>query len=154
MASRATIVAANASVQATSAVWAYRQFTAEVADPRESGLRKRPGSPVLAGAAVAAFITAATQRPAVTDDETLTELADVLRETESYPVERGANRWLGEAEAVASDLAASDLPDDVLRERLGHVERLLSNVDGTGSAEADALVARARSLTEAAIEDE
>ncbi|WP_440989611.1 hypothetical protein [Haloarchaeobius baliensis] len=85
-------------------------------------------------------------------DDALADLAAALRETESYPVDRVANRWLGEAEAVAADLAASDLPDAVVHERLGHVEHLLSNVDGTGSEEADALVERARSLTAAAIE--
>lgn len=85
------------------------------------------------------------------DGDVLTELAETLRETESHPVERTANRWLGEAEAVASDLAAADLPEEVVRERLGHVEHLLSNVEGTGSAEADELVERATALTEAAL---
>ncbi|WP_257297722.1 hypothetical protein [Haloarchaeobius sp. FL176] len=86
------------------------------------------------------------------DDDPLADLAAALRETESYPVDRVANRWLGEATAVAGDLAAADLPDEVVHERLGHVEHLLSNVDGTGSAEADELVERAKTLTEAAIE--
>ncbi|MFC4407743.1 hypothetical protein [Haloarchaeobius iranensis] len=88
----------------------------------------------------------------MSDDDPLAELAAALRETESYPVDRVANRWLGEAEAVAGDLAAADLPGEVVRERLGHVEHLLSNVEGTGSAEADELVERAKTLTQTAIE--
>jgi hypothetical protein len=88
----------------------------------------------------------------MSDEDPLAELAATLRETESYPVDRVANRWLGEAEAVAGDLAASDLPAEVVHERLGHVEHLLSNVDGTGSDEADELVERAKALTEAATE--
>jgi hypothetical protein len=88
----------------------------------------------------------------MSDDDPLAELAAALRGTEEYPVDSVANRWLGEAEAIAGDLAASDLPDEVVHERLGHVEHLLSNVEGTGSAEADELVERAKTLTEAAIE--
>lgn len=88
----------------------------------------------------------------MTGDDALADLATALRRTEEYPVDRVANRWLGEAEAVAGDLADSDLPDAVVHERLGHVEHLLSNVDGTGSEEADELVERARSLTETARE--
>jgi len=85
-------------------------------------------------------------------DDVLADLAAALRETEEYPVDRVANRWLGEAEAVAGDLADADLPDEVVHERLGHVEHLLSNVDGTGSAEADVLVERATELTATARE--
>ncbi|WP_256301327.1 hypothetical protein [Haloarchaeobius salinus] len=88
----------------------------------------------------------------MTGDGALADLAATLRRTEEYPVDRVANRWLGEAEAVAGDLADADLPDEVVHERLGHVEHLLSNVDGTGSAEADALVERAKALTATAIE--
>ncbi|WP_435346539.1 hypothetical protein [Haloarchaeobius sp. HRN-SO-5] len=87
----------------------------------------------------------------MTVDDTLDELAAELTATDSYPVDRTANRWLGEAEAVAGDLAASDLPDEVVVERLGHVESLLSNVDETGSPEADEHVARAKSLTDDAL---
>lgn len=85
-------------------------------------------------------------------DDALAALATALRETEEYPVDRVANRWLGEAEAVAGDLADADLPDEVVHERLGHVEHLLSNVDETGSAAADELVERAKALTETARE--
>jgi hypothetical protein len=57
---------------------------------------------------------------------------DHLRATGERPVERDASRWIGEAEAVAGDLADADVDPDVRTERVGHVAELLSNVEGTG----------------------
>ncbi len=83
----------------------------------------------------------------------LRELYEQLRATEELPVERTANRWIGEAEAVAGDLADSDLPSEVVRERVGHVEHLLSQVDGTGSEAADEHVREAKDIVAAVLTD-
>ncbi|WP_367996000.1 hypothetical protein [Haloferax volcanii] len=78
-------------------------------------------------------------------DRLVTALHDRLAATATRPVREDASRWLGEAEAVAGDLAVGPLPDDeVVRTRLGHVEHLLSNVDGTEDEAADEHVASAR----------
>lgn len=84
-------------------------------------------------------------------DRLVTTLHDRLAATATRPVREDASRWLGEAEAVAGDLAVGSLPDDeVVRTRLGHVEHLLSNVDGTEDEAADEHVASARAaLTDA-----
>ncbi|MGB9956813.1 hypothetical protein ACOZ4B_10540 [Haloferax prahovense] len=78
-------------------------------------------------------------------DRLVTTLHDRLAATATRPVREDASRWLGEAEAVAGDLAVGPLPDDeVLRRRLGHVEHLLSNVGETEDEAADEHVASAR----------
>lgn len=83
-----------------------------------------------------------------------------LEATEERPVDRTASRWIGEAQAVAGDAAglAGDADDEgaelTVRERVGHVADLLSNVEGTGDAEADERVATARSLAERIAGDE
>jgi len=74
------------------------------------------------------------------------ELARELEATAERPVEREASRWIGEAEAVAGDIAGTDVPLDVLEERVGHVDRLLSEVDGTGDPAADEHVDEAKRL--------
>ncbi|MFK8215407.1 hypothetical protein [Haloferax volcanii] len=95
---------------------------------------------------------AESDRDGLDDLERLvTTLHDRLAATATRPVREDASRWLGEAEAVAGDLAVGSLPDDeVVRTRLGHVERLLSNVDETEDEAADEHVASARAaLTDA-----
>jgi len=84
-------------------------------------------------------------------DRLVTTLHDRLAATATRPVREDASRWLGEAEAVAGDLAVGPLPDDeVVRARLGHVERLLSSVGETEDEAADEHVASARAaLTDA-----
>ncbi|MFC7131356.1 hypothetical protein [Haloferax chudinovii] len=84
-------------------------------------------------------------------DRLVTTLHDRLAATATRPVREDASRWLGEAEAVAGDLAVGPLPDDeVVRTRLGHVERLLSSVGETEDEAADEHVASARAaLTDA-----
>jgi hypothetical protein len=69
-----------------------------------------------------------------------------LEATEELPLREEANRWIGEAEAVAADLL--DAPDDVIARRIEHVRRLLSHVEGTGHPEGDEHVADARALAE------
>ena len=84
------------------------------------------------------------------DDATLHErlatLADQLAATAERPVETTASRWLGEAEAVATDLADGAVDREVVAERIGHVRRLLREVEGTGDETADDHVAEAREI--------
>lgn len=87
------------------------------------------------------------------DDERLAALHDHLAATAERPVERDASRWLGEAEALAADVAESDLDPAVVAERLGKIEHLLSHVEGTGDDAADDHVAAAREHL-AALRDE
>ena len=90
---------------------------------------------------------------AETDVQSLvTTLHEHLAATATRPVREDVGRWLGEAEAVAGDLAAGPLPpDDVVQTRLGHVEHLLSNVDETEDEVADEHVAHARTALEDAL---
>ena len=76
----------------------------------------------------------------------LRELHDHLAATAELPVETGAGRWLGEAEAVAADVAEGDAPPAAIATRIGQVRELLSHVDGTGHEEADEHVRAAREL--------
>lgn len=85
-------------------------------------------------------------------DELLDRIHEHLAATQERPVERTASRWIGEAEAVADDLATASLADDVVHERLGHVRSLLAEVDDTGDEDADDHVERARSVTATAID--
>jgi len=80
------------------------------------------------------------------DEDRLQELHEVLTATGERPVERTASRWLGEAEAIAADVAHGEMTDDVRRERLEKVDHLLENVDGTGDPEADEHVGRAQDI--------
>ncbi|WP_224332450.1 hypothetical protein [Haloprofundus halobius] len=81
-------------------------------------------------------------------DGLLSELHAELEATAELPIAPRANLWLGEAEAVAADLASDDIDDDVVARRVAHVRRLLGNVEATENAEADARVADARNLVE------
>ena len=60
-------------------------------------------------------------------DELVAALASTLRETEELPVAPAASVWLGEAHAVAEDLAGGDADERVIHERVGHVHRLLTS---------------------------
>ncbi|ELZ92942.1 hypothetical protein C440_12514 [Haloferax mucosum ATCC BAA-1512] len=78
-------------------------------------------------------------------DRLVSTLHEHLAATATRPVREDASRWLGEAEAVVSDLDAGPLPEaTVVKRRLGHVEHLLSNVEATEDADADEHVAAAR----------
>lgn len=87
------------------------------------------------------------------DDERIQDLHDHLAATGERPVERTASRWLGEAEAIAGDVAAGGMDDETTRERLGKVEHLLRNVDGTGDEAADEHVEEARALVDTLLGD-
>jgi hypothetical protein len=84
------------------------------------------------------------------DDTPLGELVEALHAeleaTEELPVERGASRWIGEAQGVVSGLVGGGLDETVVRERVGHVVDLLSNVETTGHDAADEHVDAAREL--------
>jgi hypothetical protein len=71
-------------------------------------------------------------------------LYEHLAATAELPVERGASRVLGEAEAVADDMRG--LEPSVVEARADVVVDLLAEVDGTGDGRADEHVARAREL--------
>jgi hypothetical protein len=82
-----------------------------------------------------------------TDDVTdlVATLHSHLEATGEQPVAPKESRWLGEAEAIAADLRyADDLAPSTVRERASKVERLLSEVEDTGSPDADEHVAAAR----------
>jgi hypothetical protein len=85
-----------------------------------------------------------------TDDATLEALVErlhaELEATEELPVERAASRWIGEAQGVVSGVRGGDLDETVVRERVGHVVDLLSNVETTGHDAADEHVETAREL--------
>lgn len=81
-----------------------------------------------------------------TDFDPVTALHEHLVATEERPVEREAGWRLGEAQALAGQIAAGPVDDDVIRERAGEIVELLSGIDGTGDREADDHVAAAREL--------
>lgn len=76
--------------------------------------------------------------------ELAASLSNHLAATEELPLESDANRWLGEAHAVASDVADADVDEDTLVERVETVMDLLAKVESTGHEEADEHVAAAR----------
>jgi hypothetical protein len=79
----------------------------------------------------------------------LRELHDHLAATAERPVERTASAHLGEAEAVAGDVANDpSVSPSVVEARVETVGDLLSHVDETGDDEADDHVAAARELVE------
>jgi hypothetical protein len=80
------------------------------------------------------------------DDDRLRELHDHLAATGERPVERSASRWLGEAEAIAGDIAHGGVDEAVKRERLGKIDHLLENVDSTGDEVADDHVESAEAI--------
>ena len=87
------------------------------------------------------------------DDERIRALHDHLAATAERPVERTASRWLGEAEAIAGDIAHGRMEPGVQRERLEKVDQLLQNVEGTGDEAADEHVAEARAIVDVLLGD-
>lgn len=79
-------------------------------------------------------------------DDRLDELHEHLAATGERPVARSASAHLGEAEAVARDLAERPADADTVRERAGHVVRLLEEAGETEDDEADERVERALSI--------
>lgn len=86
-------------------------------------------------------------------DDRVRQLHEHLAATAELPVERESSAYLGEAAAVARDLAERPATPAVVRERAGHVRDLLAAVEGTGNDEADEHVAAARKLAEELTED-
>jgi len=80
--------------------------------------------------------------------ELVARLHEQLRATEELPVDRTAGRWIGEAQAVAADVAEGDPPESVVADRVGHVRRLLAEVDDAGDEAATEHVERASELAE------
>ena len=74
-------------------------------------------------------------------------LHEHLAATEERPVEREAGWRIGEAQALAAEIAAGADEETVVR-RAGEIRTLLAAVDGTGDAEADDHVAAARELAD------
>ncbi|MFB6308433.1 MAG: hypothetical protein ABEH35_03805 [Haloarculaceae archaeon] len=79
-------------------------------------------------------------------EDTLAELYDHLAATAERPVERAASRWLGEAEAVAADLAEGDPDEAVIEDRLGTVAHLLEQIEEIEDEQASEHVAAAREI--------
>lgn len=80
-------------------------------------------------------------------------LHEHLVATETLPIDHRANRWLGEAEAVAADLRYNDATESVIRDRASQIVHLLENVGDTenddAAAHADAALDIARTLASA-----
>ena len=77
-------------------------------------------------------------------DDLLASLHDHLEATEERPLDNEANRWLGEAQAIAADVDENELDSETTKERVEEILELLDEVDGTGDDEADKHVAAAR----------
>ncbi|SIR87712.1 hypothetical protein [Natronorubrum thiooxidans] len=80
------------------------------------------------------------------------QLHHQLEATAELPIDREANRWLGEAEAIAADAATSDLEDATVRERVATVQDLLAEIDDTGHDEADDHLEAAKRICRAILE--
>ncbi len=72
-------------------------------------------------------------------------LHEHLAATEERPVEREAGWRLGEAQALAAEVAAG-VDEEIAVRRAGEIRSLLAEVDRTGDSEADDHVAAAREL--------
>lgn len=82
-------------------------------------------------------------------EELLAALHDHLEATEDLAIHHAANRWLGEAEAVAADLVGEEVPEAVVRKRVAQVRELLEAIDETENPEADEHVAAALRIADA-----
>jgi len=74
------------------------------------------------------------------------ELHERLEATEELPVRPDASVWLGEAAAIAADLADADLPRSVVVDRVQRIEALLDEIETTGNERADEHVEAATRL--------
>jgi hypothetical protein len=76
----------------------------------------------------------------MTDSETndlVRTLNAHLEATEELAIRTEANRWLGEAHAIATDLTDAQLASQTVEKRVGHIEELLSQIEETDNSEAD-----------------
>lgn len=69
-----------------------------------------------------------------------------LEATEQLPLDAVTNRWLGEAQAVAADIATGDVSPAVASARAEHVVQLLENAGDIDDPEASEHVAASLSL--------
>lgn len=76
----------------------------------------------------------------------LRELHRHLAATAEVPIDRKTNRWLGEADAVARDVATSDLEHEIVRERIENVRNLLAAAGEPDHGEAREHLEAARRL--------
>jgi len=84
----------------------------------------------------------------------LRALHEHLKATEELPVQPDASVWLGEAAAVAADVADGDVPPAVVVDRVGRVAALLGEVETTGNADADEHVRAAERIAARIVENE
>lgn len=92
-----------------------------------------------------------TTTPIDGDDErraAVVELHDHLAATAERPIERTANRWIGEAEAIAADLIEAPNDPALVRKRAAHIGSLLSEVEATEDPVADEHVEAAAGLAD------
>jgi hypothetical protein len=73
-------------------------------------------------------------------------LHEHLAATEERPVEREAGWRLGEAQALAAEIAGGGVDDATVVRRAAEIRTLLDEIDRTGDREADDRVAAAREL--------
>ena len=81
------------------------------------------------------------------DFDPATALHEHLAATEERPVEREAGWRLGEAQALAAEVAGG-VDESTAARRADEIRTLLAEVDGTGDSEADDHVAAARDLAD------
>ena len=86
-------------------------------------------------------------------DSLIEALHAELAATAELPINRDANRWIGEAEAVAEDLVGAAASEAVVDRRVGHVRDLLAEVDDTGNEAADERVGEAKRLTDRILDE-
>jgi len=85
-------------------------------------------------------------------DEAVEGIYTHLAATEQMPLEESANRWIGEAQAVAEDLVTHDATETVIRDRTSRIVDLLESIDDTGDSDAKARVEAALVLARELVE--
>lgn len=70
-------------------------------------------------------------------DDLLASLHDHLEATEERPLTEDANRVLGEAQAIAAEVADHDLDSEATIDHVREILDLIDEVDETGDPEAD-----------------
>lgn len=70
-------------------------------------------------------------------DDLIMDLRSHLEATEELAIRTKANRWLGEAHAVAADLAEAQPSIQTIEKRVNQIEHLLRQIEETENEEAD-----------------
>ncbi|MFC5279456.1 hypothetical protein ACFPM1_11915 [Halorubrum rubrum] len=97
------------------------------------------------------LLLAMVPSPIEDDDErraAVNELHGHLAATAELPIERAANRWIGEAEAVAADLVEVPNDPELVRKRATQMAALLDEVDDTGDSTANEHLAAATRIAD------